>query len=123
MPETRHDTAHQTAGLVSGAPLLLVDDVITILWTNTAIETLPMNNTQLRITPSDLQGMKGTDMKDRIPTLVLDHQGTMHVASVQYTGIIQGVAALLNIMRTDIPVITLPGQVLDMSGFTLLTTW
>lgn len=121
MPETRHDTAHQTAGLVSGAPLLLVDGVTTILWTNTAIETLPMNNTQLRVTPSDLQGMKGTDMKDRIPTRVLDHRSAMHMATVQYTGIIQGVATLLNIMRTDITFITL--QVLDMSGFTLLTTW
>lgn len=68
--------AHQTTDLVSGAPLLIVDEATTttIPHTETPIEILHMTATQLMITHTGLQGMKGTDMIDGIPTLVLDHR-------------------------------------------------
>lgn len=114
--------AHQTTDLVSGAPLLIVDEATTttIPHTETPIEILHMTATQLMITHTDLEGMKGTDMIDGIPTLVLDHLSAMYKVTAHHQETTRRVDVLLNAVRTDAPLIAV--QVLDTYVFTLLLT-
>lgn len=120
--------AHQTTDLVSGASLLMVDEAtaITTPQTETPTETPPMTATQLVIAPTDLQGMKETAMTEGIPTLILDHLSALHVVTAHHAETTQSVAALLNAVRTDIPLILLTTlialQVLDTYASTLLLT-
>ncbi|KAL7385932.1 hypothetical protein ABVT39_002037 [Epinephelus coioides] len=71
-----------------------------------SIETPPMTDTQLVITPTDLRGMKGTGMTDGIPRCVVDHLSAVHVATPHHPETTQRMDALLNAMRTDIPLVS-----------------
>ena len=104
----------------------MVDEAtaITTPQTETATETPPMTDTQLVIAPTDPQGMKETAMVEGIPTLILDHLSAQHVVTTHHAETTQSVAALLNAVRTDIPLILLTAlialQVLDTYASTLL---
>lgn len=104
-----YDTTHQITDLVSGALLLMVTDAtaVTIPQTDTATEILPMIDTHHVTPPTDLQGMKETGTTEGIPTLVLDQQSTMHVATAHHLKTTHAVAALLNAVRTDVPLFAL----------------
>lgn len=106
----------------------MVDEAtaITTPQTETPTETPPVTGTQLVIAPTDLQDMKETAMAEGISTLVLDHLSTIHVVAVHHAETTQSVAALLNAVRTDIPLILLTTlialQVRDTYASTLLLT-
>lgn len=66
-----------------------------------------MTSTQLAIVPRNLQGKKGSELTEGIPTLICVHLIAMHVAPTHHAEATLSVAAPLNAMRTDNPLILL----------------